>query len=212
MMEFQPNGDFHSLLTDKKPLLDEKLTRTYFRQLLDALDYIHAQDIAHMDIKLENVMLGKNFSLKLVDFDLSYHPKVGRIRGRGTNNYRSPELREKHKADVDPKKCDIFSLGVFMFILHSRGTIPFKETNNGNPLLEDLTSSPKLFWQTHKRLKNRPEGFWSDDFKSLFEALCAKDPKKRPTVSEIKRHPWVLGDTYTASELKSVMSKYYMPK
>mmetsp|Transcript_3929 Transcript_3929/g.3345 ORF Transcript_3929/g.3345 Transcript_3929/m.3345 type:complete len:171 (+) Transcript_3929:538-1050(+) len=164
--------------------------------------------MAHMDIKLENVLLGENYELKLIDFDLSYSKKVDKIRGRGTVDYRAPELKEKKK-DLTPSKCDVFSAGIFLFALQSRGILPFKEGSKTNRLFEDFQLSPKLFWSNHQRIQKKAKDFWSDSFKSLFESMCKTDPKKRPTLSEVKRHEWMKGPTYSQKEVKAIMKKAF---
>lgn len=47
---------------------NEKVARTYFYQLIEALKYLHSAGIAHRDLKPENIMLDQNFNLKVADF------------------------------------------------------------------------------------------------------------------------------------------------
>eukprot|EP00330_Aristerostoma_sp_ATCC50986_P013981 CAMPEP_0114582114 /NCGR_PEP_ID=MMETSP0125-20121206/6150_1 /TAXON_ID=485358 ORGANISM="Aristerostoma sp., Strain ATCC 50986" /NCGR_SAMPLE_ID=MMETSP0125 /ASSEMBLY_ACC=CAM_ASM_000245 /LENGTH=76 /DNA_ID=CAMNT_0001774853 /DNA_START=343 /DNA_END=573 /DNA_ORIENTATION=+ len=63
LMEYAPYGDFFDLvLTDKiiKPE-DDALIRTYFHQLINGVEAIHSSQVYHLDIKLENVLLGSDF-------------------------------------------------------------------------------------------------------------------------------------------------------
>lgn len=50
---------------------DEAQASKYIAQLASAVNHCHKNGIIHRDIKLENVMLGKNNELKLIDFGLS---------------------------------------------------------------------------------------------------------------------------------------------
>mmetsp|Transcript_4380 Transcript_4380/g.3638 ORF Transcript_4380/g.3638 Transcript_4380/m.3638 type:complete len:101 (+) Transcript_4380:363-665(+) len=94
-MEYAPYGDFFEVKIKKGISFNEKMTRTYFHQLIDGLEAIHKTGMAHLDIKLDNLLLGENYTLKITDFDMSYSPEssVGNI-SRGTVNYRAPELRK----------------------------------------------------------------------------------------------------------------------
>lgn len=207
-MEFASNGDFHHALIDNDIPYDEVLTRTYFSQLIDALSYLHNREMAHMDLKLENILLGDQYQLKLIDFDLSFSKKVGKVKGRGTVDYRSPELKDRKK-DLDVYKCDIYSAGIFLFALYSRGILPFKEGNKTNRLFEDFQISPKLFWANHQKIQQKGKEFWSNSFRELFEAMCNADPKKRPTINEIKKFEWLQGPTYSQKEVRNIMKKIF---
>ena len=71
----------------------KKLARTYFRQLIDGLEYLHSQGVRHLDLKLENLLIGDDYQLKIIDFDLSYMSGDTQILTRGSKFYRAPELR-----------------------------------------------------------------------------------------------------------------------
>jgi len=72
-MEYAPFSHFFDLIIERKVQLSEEVVRTYFIQLLDALEFLHKNNMAHLDLKLENLMIGKEYMLKLIDFDLSYN-------------------------------------------------------------------------------------------------------------------------------------------
>lgn len=57
-------------------MFTEKIVRTYFHQLVDALEYLHKSGIAHLDLKPENIALGDKFMLKIMDFELSANLKT----------------------------------------------------------------------------------------------------------------------------------------
>lgn len=83
--------------------------------------------MAHLDLKLENLMLGSKYELKLIDFDLSYGPKCKEFRGWGTADYRAPELINEFNLNA-LSKCDIYSAGIILFVMRSGGILPFKES------------------------------------------------------------------------------------
>lgn len=112
-----------------------------------------------MDLKLDNLMVDKDFNLKLIDFDLGYYPDSSSLTGRGSKHYRAPELQDQPRRrsqrnnnssqKLNPFKCDIFSLGVLFFVLKTTNTLPFRETQNGNKLYQQFCLNPKMFWATH---------------------------------------------------------------
>merc|ERR1712166_543546 len=74
----------------------EPICRQLFSQLIDAIEYIHAKGVAHRDLKLENVFLGKNVDMKVADFGLMkiFSGEGGDVLKTkcGTPNYMGPEL------------------------------------------------------------------------------------------------------------------------
>ena len=66
VLELASNGDFLDYIANN--IMDESIVRYYFKQLCMAVDYIHGQGICHRDLKLENLLLDKNFNLKVSDF------------------------------------------------------------------------------------------------------------------------------------------------
>lgn len=98
--------------------LDEMVARNFARQLVAAVAYIHAQQIIHRDIKLENVLLNvQSKKVKLSDFGLSR--RWDRINPLTTNcgspEYAAPELHANKPYDT---KVDIWALWVWVrFVL-----------------------------------------------------------------------------------------------
>jgi serine/threonine protein kinase len=56
---------------------NEPLARHYFKQLMQGLDYCHVNGVAHRDLKPDNLLLDKNFILKIADFGYAA-PFLGR--------------------------------------------------------------------------------------------------------------------------------------
>ena len=91
LMEYAPFGDLTDMIT-KGCLSDEKIVRTYFHQLVNGLEFLHSKGIYHMDLKTDNLLVGKDYKLKISDFDASYFQGDEFMAGRGTRNFRSPEV------------------------------------------------------------------------------------------------------------------------
>ena len=69
IMEYCEKGDLETFLSSQQslPLTETKIFK-YFFQLCLALDYLHSKGIIHRDLKPRNVLLTRDFTLKLADF------------------------------------------------------------------------------------------------------------------------------------------------
>ena len=92
--------------------LDEKNSVEILKQICNALKILHAQKIIHRDIKLSNIMVTKNNSVKLIDFGIARIVKVNCENDTnflGTRGYAPPEQYGFGQTDT---RSDIFSLGI----------------------------------------------------------------------------------------------------
>lgn len=105
----------------------EPTARGFFVQCVLALRHMHRCGVAHRDIKLENIMLSRDGTLKFLDFNLSTItptlPPPGDIFGdrrvasnTGSRSYRAPEVATP-TAMYDPYAADVWSLGVVLFTM-----------------------------------------------------------------------------------------------
>ena len=104
--------------TNLRPF-NESTARFYFRQLIDAVEYLHSNGVVNRDLKLENLLLDINYNLKVADFGFCA-PAEGRDgSGRlktdlGTDIYKAPEVG---KSAYDGVKVDIYNCGVILFMM-----------------------------------------------------------------------------------------------
>jgi len=147
IMDYAQNGDLFELVITKNIHLGDIITRTYFRQLIAGLEVIHSQGAAHLDLKLENLLLDENFQLKIADFDGSFMPGDQKVQSKGSMFYRAPEVIED--CCYDPQAADIYSLGIILFLLKTDGRLPFDENGfYGNLDVRALLRTNKtLFWR-----------------------------------------------------------------
>lgn len=182
VMEYCPGGDLFDLLTvkAKNKVLAESLVAEIMSDVLHAIAHCHANNIAHRDIKADNVMVGEDGQIKLIDFGLSKKNQTARTKMKdmvGTPYYIAPEvLKGKYVA-----KCDLWSAGVLLYILLS-GYIPF----NG----ESATEVYEAILDGHYSMKQKEWKKVSEDGKDLLSKLLTKDYKKRISASDALNHPW----------------------
>jgi serine/threonine protein kinase len=70
VMELADNGELFDYL-EICGSFSEKIARYYFRCLVEAIEYCHSHGLIHRDIKLQNILVAKDYSIKLSDFGLS---------------------------------------------------------------------------------------------------------------------------------------------
>mmetsp|Transcript_26257 Transcript_26257/g.23129 ORF Transcript_26257/g.23129 Transcript_26257/m.23129 type:complete len:213 (+) Transcript_26257:402-1040(+) len=210
-MELANNGDFAAVLDHPTFSQDVKLVRTYLHQLVQGLEYLHSNGVYHLDIKPENLLLNKDFHLKIADFDSCYIKGDKKIISRGTGNFRAPELICKEP--IDPEVADIYSVGIFLFSMRC-GLLPYSEEEliNGVDLFELAMNDFEEFWKMHQELNDNASIFIDKEFKDLFRSMIRFDTKKRMRLADVKKHKWYQGPTYTSTELKAKMNKILKKK
>jgi serine/threonine protein kinase len=163
----------------------EECGRYLFTQLLDAMDHMHSRNIAHRDIKLENVLVNtSDMTLKVADFGYATQGQCENLKSyRGTFTYMAPEIKEGKV--YDGRKADIFSAAVVLFIL-VRGIFPFKEARKEEFFYNFLVE------KNYQEYWNKVEStYLSAECKDLLQKLLSYDPSERPSIAEIRAHPWM---------------------
>lgn len=155
----------------------ESHTRTFLRQTVNAMAYLHSVNVVHRDLKLSNILL-KNFTVKIADFGLCalINNKNKRTTVCGTPNYIAPEIINKIAYSFE---CDLWSLGVMVYTMLV-GTPPFQK------------KTAKEIYNTIKRNEYKiPENtLISEEAKDLIQRLLITDPDKRLSLKEIEQHPF----------------------
>jgi serine/threonine protein kinase len=108
--------------------LREKVARRIARQLAGALDYCHRNNIAHRDVKIENIIISKSQDIKLTGFMMSsfFFPQSCLETYCGSSFFPAPELLEG-KPYIGPA-VDVWSFGVVLYILVC-GRVPFDDSS-----------------------------------------------------------------------------------
>ena len=169
---------------------DEKLIKKWILEIASGLKFLHENNIAHCDIKSDNILLGKDGKLKLSDFGSSLRmnePEDNILRTQGNIYFFPPELvedKEKEKKSIDYKAVDIWDLGISIYTYIFK-CLPFMTENRENivELFKAITESNFDF--------NKNGVTISEEMKKLLMHLFEKDPEKRFTADDIVNYPWL---------------------
>ncbi|KAI0229171.1 Testis-specific serine/threonine-protein kinase 2, partial [Lamellibrachia satsuma] len=118
VMEFCENGNLEQLLSMRPSgFLPEAIARKYFRDMINAIEYIHKLSIVHRDIKCQNFVLDRHDCVKLCDLASARHYRPGDVPflGSGSAGYQSPEVLESKPCD--PRTVDLWAMAVVLFIM-----------------------------------------------------------------------------------------------
>jgi serine/threonine-protein kinase len=126
VMEWCEGRLLREILDESGPLSQDRAIRIAV-EVLDGLDYIHANGVVHRDLKPENIMVDSEDNIKLIDFGIAGDSAARRLTYAnftatiGTPNYISPEQVKGKRGDG---RSDIFALGVILYEMLS-GKLPF---------------------------------------------------------------------------------------
>eukprot|EP00270_Netrium_digitus_P005594 TRINITY_DN1748_c0_g1_i1.p1 TRINITY_DN1748_c0_g1~~TRINITY_DN1748_c0_g1_i1.p1 ORF type:complete len:435 (+),score=47.00 TRINITY_DN1748_c0_g1_i1:181-1485(+) len=208
VMELCEGGDLCDCLAKYGTLTEEEAV-CVVQQLVSALDFCHSKGIMHRDIKPENILIksrpgtcssfnaahctcgtkrdcrtcNMELEIKLADFGHAVFLPLGRkASGRcGSLFYMAPEMVRKQ---LYSHAIDIWSLGMVMYAAIS-GKLPF-------------TSAHAEI--VHSQICRGNFDFSSDHWKKmsmqckdLIKMMLDTDPLRRPTASDLLKHPWIQG-------------------
>eukprot|EP01039_Chlorochromonas_danica_P008659 gene8659-9540_t len=196
IMRYCPGGELFDYIDENGPMSNEQ-ARNMFRQLLSGLERLHALGIGHRDMSLENVLYDGNQTYIIIDFGmclrLRFEPSCQRfcyIRKQvicGKKNYIAPEvLRED--AVFNPLLCDIWALGIILFIAIT-----------GVPPVDKATRADERFNMICNNRLQEMLDTWGIEVDpsavDLIQRILRPIPEERLSIEDMRRHPWMLAQS-----------------
>lgn len=182
IFEYCPGTNFFNYIKYDNPSLKDEIF--YFKQLIEGVSYMHNIGIAHMDLKLENIMIDTiNKCIKIIDFGESrvFHdtlhintiiPEKGL---HGSLPYIAPE--EFTEEFYNPEKADIWSCGIILYeIIYN--CMPWKAAK-----LEDLRYNRYIKSIENNCIQNIFPNYYS---RNILYKMLIPNSTKRCSINEIK--------------------------
>ncbi|XVE60205.1 hypothetical protein DITRI_Ditri05aG0109100 [Diplodiscus trichospermus] len=178
-LEYVSGGSIQKLLAEYGSF-EEPVIRSYTRQILCGLAYLHGKNTVHRDIKGANILVDPNGEIKLVDFGMAKHMTScsSTLSFKGSPYWMAPEvIMNTHGYSL---AVDIWSLGCT--ILEMATSKPPWNQYEGVAAIFKIENS-KDFPEIPINL--------SKDAKSFIKLCLQRDPTARPTAMQLLQHPFI---------------------
>ena len=174
LLEYCKNGSIFELIS--KNGFDEYKTYLYFSQVVNAVYFLHKNNLIHRDIKPENILLDSE-KIKLCDFGWCCEINSNnRNSFCGTFEYMAPEIINEIPYG---KPVDIWALGILLYEFYY-GISPFN-AQKSKDIINNILSN-KLFFPNKKSIPN--------DMKDLIIKMLNFNALERYTIEQVVMHPW----------------------
>ncbi|CAE6439690.1 unnamed protein product [Rhizoctonia solani] len=150
VMEYAPYDLFSVVMSGR---MQRPEIYCVFRQICDAVDYLHGMGLAHRDLKLDNCVMTTDNIVKLIDFGTAtvfHYPGQSLTLASGvvgSDPYLAPEVL--HAPQYDPRKTDVWSIAIIFMCMVLR-RFPWKIPD------PKVDASYKSFVHSHPDLCVKP--------------------------------------------------------
>ncbi|KAL8414781.1 hypothetical protein RB594_005838 [Gaeumannomyces avenae] len=186
-LEYVPGGSVQTML-NSYGALPEPLVRSFVRQILNGLSYLHNRDIIHRDIKGANILVDNKGFIKISDFGISKKVEATNVLNGANNAKHRPSLQgsvfwmapEVVKQTSYTRKADIWSLGCLVV-----------EMMTGNHPFPDCTQLQAIFKIGGGKTTPTVPDDASTEAKDFLAQTFEMDHNKRPNADELILSPFL---------------------
>ncbi|XP_074095594.1 uncharacterized protein LOC141525141 isoform X2 [Cotesia typhae] len=183
VLELIEGGELFERVIDDDFVLTERSCAVFMRQICEGIEFVHSQNILHLDMKPENILcLTKEGNrIKIIDFGLArqFDPRKKLQVLFGTPEFVAPEVVNFDQIGYG---TDMWSIGVICYVLLS-GLSPFMGDTDVETMA-NVTIAKYDF--DHEAFNNI-----SEDAKDFIRRLLVKDKEKRISAHVCRFHPWL---------------------
>ena len=199
-MDYARGGELLSLL-DSKTRLKEEQAKFIFRQIYNAVHYIHSKNIIHRDLKPNNILFlnEEKTHIVIIDFGISGSANGNQKESikAGTELYLPPEIIAG-KEFSSSTKIDMWALGIILYQM-VEGCHPFESKDgNDNNTINNILRNKLEF---NKKIKI------TESLKKLLEGLLEKNYRFRIDTGDILFEKWFEDKTLTKNIIKPLSLK-----
>jgi len=178
--ELALSGTLKQYIIQRKDNINLRVIKRWCKQILEGLQFLHEQHIAHRDIKCNNIFYNCNTGNIIIgDFGLAKQRVNALHSVIGTPEYMAPEMYEDNGYD---EKVDIYAFGMCMLEMITK-EVPYKECGGVGHIYKNVSQGIKP--ECIKNVKN-------ETAKQLILECLHYDPKQRPSAKDLLQDPFFI--------------------
>lgn len=163
---------------------EESIAGKIFLQLIQAIEYLHRNDIIHRDVKAQNVLVSNQLDdVRLIDFNVARSGRDGALTMTGTVDYMPPEVL---LGESPSASSDVWAAGLCLYLMLC-GKMPLERTTfqSRHAFGCHLSGLPTV------QLPSAMSGSISGECKRVLQRCLQSDPKSRAQSHELLSDQWM---------------------